>query len=127
MAILKTKIDPKSEKFKSNYGHHSHLSDKLYSDLDEIRKMGPAHRVEKHKTRGKLTARERIEILKDPGSDFLEFSEFAAYEVYDDQYVPAAGIITGIIEVSGHYCIVIANDATVKGGTYYPPHCKKAP
>ena len=124
MSILKTKIDPKSEKFKSNYDHHSHLSDKLYSDLDEIRKMGPAHRVEKHKARGKLTARERIEILKDPGSDFLEFSEFAAYEVYDD-HVPAAGIITGIIEVSGHYCIVIANDATVKGGTYYPLTVKK--
>ena len=124
MAILKTKIDPESEKFKSNYDHHSHLSDKLYSDLDEIRKMGPAHRVEKHKSRGKLTARERIEILKDPESDFLEFSEFAAYEVYDD-HVPAAGIITGIIEVSGHYCIVIANDATVKGGTYYPLTVKK--
>ena len=124
MGILKTKIDPKSEKFKSNYDHNSHLSDKLYSDLDDIRKMGPAHRVEKHKARGKLTARERIEILKDSGSDFLEFSEFAAYRVYDD-HVPAAGIITGIIEVSGRYCIVIANDATVKGGTYYPLTVKK--
>ena len=124
MGILKTKIDPKSEKFKSNYDHNSHLSDKLYSDLDDIRRMGPAHRVEKHKARGKLTARERIEILKDSGSDFLEFSEFAAYRVYDD-HVPAAGIITGIIEVSGRYCIVIANDATVKGGTYYPLTVKK--
>ncbi len=124
MAILETKINLKSEQFKSNYDHHSKLSDKLYSDLKQIKQMGPTKRVEKHKARGKLTARERIEILKDPGSDFLEFSEFAAYNVYDD-HVPAAGIITGIIEVSGHCCIIIANDATVKGGTYYPLTVKK--
>ena len=124
MAILETKINPKSEEFKSNYDYHSQLSDKLYYNLKKIRQMGPTKRVEKHRSRGKLTVRERIEILKDPGSDFLEFAEFAAYNVYDD-HVPAAGIITGIIEVSGHCCIIIANDATVKGGTYYPLTVKK--
>ncbi|SVC96626.1 uncharacterized protein METZ01_LOCUS349480, partial [marine metagenome] len=86
--------------------------------------MGPPHRIEKHHKRGKLTARERIGKLKDTGTDFLEFSELAAYEVYDDN-VPAAGIITGIIEIHGHSCVVVANDATVKGGTYYPLTVKK--
>ena len=99
--------------------------------LEELQQMreesavgGGQTRIDQQHSKGKLTARERIEILKDPGSDFLEFSEFAAYKVYDD-HIPAAGIITGIIEVSGRYCIVIANDATVKGGTYYPLTVKK--
>ncbi len=124
MGILKTKINLESEQFRSNYDHHSNLSNDLDSKLKTIREMGPAKRVEKHRSRGKLTARERIGILKDPKTEFLEFSEFAAYKVYDDQ-VPAAGIITGIIEVKGHLCVAIANDATVKGGTYYPLTVKK--
>jgi len=86
--------------------------------------MGPPHRIEKHHKRGKLTARERIEKLKDPNTNFLEFSELAAYDIYDDS-IPAAGIITGIITIHGHSCIVVANDATVKGGTYYPLTVKK--
>ena len=86
--------------------------------------MGPPEAVKKHKNRNKLTARERIDLLKDKGSAFLEFSEFAAYDVYDD-YVPAAGIITGIARIAEHHCVVIANDATVKGGTYYPLTVKK--
>ena len=86
--------------------------------------MGPPHIIEKHKKRGKLTARDRIEMLKDPKSKFLELSGLAAFNVYDDD-VPAAGIITGIIKIHGIYCIVVVNDATVKGGTYYPLTVKK--
>ena len=124
MGILETKINTESEQFKSNYDHHRKLSDELGSELKTIREMGPAKRVDKHRERGKLTARERIDKLKDTETEFLEFSEFAAFKVYDD-YVPAAGIITGIIEVKNRLCVVIANDATVKGGTYYPLTVKK--
>ena len=124
MPKIKTRIDINSEKYKSNYEHHKSLADDLKSVLSKIREMGPPHRIDKHHKRGKLTARERIEKLKDTGTDFLEFSELAAYEVYDDN-VPAAGIITGIIEIHGHSCVVVANDATVKGGTYYPLTVKK--
>ena len=124
MPRIETKIDSSSEKFQTNYSYHKALSDELISVIDKVREMGPPHRIEKHKKRGKMTARERIDKLKDSGSDFLEFSELAAHEVYED-YVPAAGIITGIATVHGHSCIVVANDATVKGGTYYPLTVKK--
>src|SRR5258706_15527947 len=73
----------------------------------------------RHEGRGKLLARERIRLLLDPGSPFLELSQFAAYGMYDDG-VPAAGIVTGIGRISGQECVVVANDATVKGGTYFP-------
>ena len=124
MTVIKTHIKPDSEKFRSNLAYHSELSVKLKADLNEIRKMGPPNRVEKHQSRGKLTVRDRIDQLRDNDSPFLEFSPFAAHDVYDD-HVPAAGIITGIIKVHGRQCIVVANDATVKGGTYYPLTVKK--
>ena len=124
MPKIETKIDTSSVKYKSNYEYHNALSNELITILGKIREMGPSHRIEKHHKRGKLTARERIERLKDANTDFLEFSELAAYEIYDDP-VPAAGIVTGIIEIHGRSCIVVANDATVKGGTYYPLTVKK--
>jgi acetyl-CoA carboxylase carboxyltransferase component len=124
MALIKTHIKPDSEKYKSNFAHHSLLGKDLESKLDTIKKLGPPKRVEKHRSRGKMTARERINTLRDSSSQFLEFSPFAGYEVYED-YVPAAGIITGIITIHGRQCIVVANDATVKGGTYYPLTVKK--
>ena len=124
MTVIKTKIVKDSDNYRSNYDHHKRLSDDLNDRLSKIREMGPSKRVEKHRSRGKLTARERIDRLKDNNTKILELSEFAGYEVYDDN-IPAAGIITGIILVSGQSCIVIANDATVKGGTYYPLTVKK--
>ena len=124
MPRIETKVDSSSEKFQTNYSYHKALSDELISVIDKVREMGPPNRIEKHKKRGKLTARERIDILKDSRSDFLELSELAAHEVYEDN-VPAAGIITGIVTVHDHPCIVVANDATVKGGTYYPLTVKK--
>ncbi len=100
----------------------------LVADLRErlgaVRSGGGAEALAKHRKRGKLTARERIERLVDPGSDFLEFSALAAYDMYDNGS-PAAGIVTGIGLVEGQHCTIVANDATVKGGTYYPMTVKK--
>jgi len=124
MSIIETKIDKSSESFLANYNYNKSLLDQLNKDLEKIKEMGPPEQVKKHKNRNKLTARERINLLKDENCTFLEFSEFAAKDVYDD-YVPAAAIITGLIKISGHNCVVIANDATVKGGTYYPLTVKK--
>lgn len=124
MPKIETKIDSTSDKYQLNYSHHKALANDLESVLNTVRQMGPQHRVEKHQKRGKLTARDRIHGLMDPNTDFIEFSELAAYDVYDD-YVPAAGIITGIITIHNRQCIVVANDATVKGGTYYPLTVKK--
>jgi 3-methylcrotonyl-CoA carboxylase beta subunit len=80
--------------------------------------------VERHRSRGKLPARERIDRLVDPGSAFLELNALAAWDLYDGQ-APSAGIVTGIGIVEGRACVVVANDATVKGGTYFPLTVKK--
>ena len=95
MPTIETKIDKESENYKSNYDYHKGLSEDLNKRRATVRKMGTESRISKHKSRGKLTARERIEKLKDNGTKFLEFSEFAGYQVYDDD-IPAAGIITCI-------------------------------
>ena len=124
MAKIESRIDPSSDKYQSNFDHHKGLVDDLDGVLAEIRKMGPPKRINKHKARGKQTARERIENLKDSNTQFVEFSALAAYQVYDDT-IPAAGIITGLISIHGRQCVVLANDATVKGGTYYPLTVKK--
>ncbi len=124
MSIIQTKIDTNSDSFKERHIFHSELSKNLKITLENVSKMGPAHRIEKHLDRGKLTARERIDLLKDNNSFFLEFSPLAAHEVYDD-HVPAAGIITGIITIQDRQCVIVANDATVKGGAYFPLTVKK--
>ena len=124
MPKIKSKIDPSSEKYHSNFSYHKSILDELISLIEKIKLMGPIKRIEKHKEKGKLTARERINLLKDPDSNFLEFSELAGYNVYDSQ-VPAAGLITGIIKIHKIQCVVVANDATVKGGTYFPLTVKK--
>ena len=124
MSKIKSKIDPSSEKYLSNFSHHKSILDELSGLTEKIQLMGPLKRIEKHKERGKLTVRERINLLKDPESKFLEFSALAAYDVYDSE-VPAAGIITGIIKIHKIQCVVVANDATVKGGTYFPLTVKK--
>ncbi len=125
MTAIKSKIDISSDKYVSNYKHHKKLSHHLSLILEQISLMGPKTSRIKHKKKGKLTARSRIDKLIDHNTYFLEFSALAAYKVYENDYVPAAGIITGIGIVNEHYCIIIANDATVKGGTYYPLTVKK--
>jgi 3-methylcrotonyl-CoA carboxylase beta subunit len=100
------------------------LTEDLQSKLNFVVGGGRDSQIKKHKSRGKLLARERIDTLVDKGSPFLELSPLAAHEVYDEA-VPSAGIVTGIGRVSGIECVIVANDATVKGGTYYPLTVKK--
>jgi 3-methylcrotonyl-CoA carboxylase beta subunit len=124
MTVLKSAIDTRSEEFGLNQAAHRTLVEDLRAKVAEIKEGGGAPARDKHLARGKLLPRERVRTLLDTGSPFLELSQLAAYGMYDGE-VPAAGIITGIGRVSGRECMVIANDATVKGGTYYPITVKK--
>lgn len=124
MAILKSNIDTLSEEFSSNKSAMEKLVDDLREKIAVIEKGGAEKYRERHVSRGKLLPRERIRRLLDKGSAFLEFSQFAAYDVYDSD-VPAAGMITGIGRVAGLECVIVCNDATVKGGTYFPLTVKK--
>ncbi|WP_341501626.1 carboxyl transferase domain-containing protein [Gallaecimonas sp. GXIMD4217] len=124
MAILQTKINPQAQGFKANHEAMAALVADLKDKASQIMQGGGAALAERHKSRGKLLARERIDLLLDAGSPFLEIGQLAAWEVYDD-YVPAAGVVAGIGRVSGVECMIVANDATVKGGTYYPLTVKK--
>jgi len=124
MSIIQSKLNTRSEEFMANSSRMRSLVDELRLTTDEIRKGGGEKYQQRHVSRGKLLVRDRIDALIDPGSPFLELSQLAAHEVYGDS-VPAAGIISGIGRVAGQECIIVANDATVKGGTYYPITVKK--
>ena len=124
MDVIASKIDPNSSDFKSNQQNYEKLVAELQENLQTIQLVGGEEAVAKHRSRNKLLARERIERLLDPGSPFLEFSPLAAWELYEGA-APAAGIVTGIGTVHGREVMVVANDATVKGGTYYPITVKK--
>jgi acetyl-CoA carboxylase carboxyltransferase component len=124
MRILKTSLVTTSEEFKSNRAHYEGLRADLQKHLALARAGGSAEAVALHKQRGKLTARERIAALLDPDTPWLELSPLAAFGMYDGQ-VPSAGLISGIGYVSGRPCVIAANDATVKGGTYFPMTIKK--
>lgn len=124
MSILQSEFDLSSKEFQANKEAMNQLVSQWKTRLEQIKLGGGKESQEKHKSRGKLTARERIEGLLDSGTSFLEFSSLAAWEMYDQQ-APAAGVITGIGVVSGTECVIVANDATVKGGTYFPMTVKK--
>jgi 3-methylcrotonyl-CoA carboxylase beta subunit len=124
MPVISTAIDSKSETFRGNAANLRKLTDDLKVELARTAEGGGARAREKHVARGKLLPRERIRALLDPGSPFLELSPLAAHGMYDDA-APAAGIITGIGRVNGIEVVVVANDATVKGGTYFPMTVKK--
>jgi len=117
-------VDRDGSEFAANSAHHRALLADLDARLARSRAGGPKKSVDLHRSRGKLTARERVERLIDLGSPFLELSALAALGMYDDE-VPAAGVITGLGTVSGRLCVIVANDATVKGGTYYAETIKK--
>ncbi len=117
MYQLKTKIDVQSEEFKANRAAFLKLLNQYKSILETVTRGGSEKSVKRHKARGKLLARERIDLLVDPGTPFLELSPLAAYDQYDNAF-PSAGIVTGIGVVHGRETVIIANDATVKGGTY---------
>jgi acetyl-CoA carboxylase carboxyltransferase component len=124
MAVLESRLDRRSESFSANAQRMERLVAELRDRLVAVRAGGGAEAVEKHRRRKKLTARERVERLIDAGSDFLELSALAAFEMYGNDS-PAAGMVTGIGTVEGQQCVIVANDATVKGGTYYPMTVKK--
>jgi acetyl-CoA carboxylase carboxyltransferase component len=125
MKVLETRIDAAAGEFRANAAHLRGLVADLRERLARVREGGGAEAVARHRKRGKLPARERIDRLADPLTPFLEFSALAADGVYGDDVTPSAGIVTGIVTVEGLHCVVIANDATVKGGTYYPLTVKK--
>ena len=124
MAILTTQINPRSEGFQANDKAMRDEVMKLRELTAAIAQGGGEKSRARHESRGKLFVRDRIDHLLDEGSPFLEFSALAAHEVYES-HVPAAGVVTGIGRVSGVECVIVANDATVKGGTYYPLTVKK--
>ena len=124
MAIIETRIDQNSEEFQANKAYSTRLLQELQDRIQQVMQGGGAQAIARHRQRGKLLARERIDLLCDPGTPFLELSPLAAYDMYDND-APSAGIVTGIGLVEGQECVIIANDATVKGGTYYPITVKK--
>jgi len=124
MSAIESKIKPSSEAFANNKDFMVSQILDLQKTLEAIETGGPESSRDKHKSRGKLLPRERVLGLIDKGSEFLELSKLAAFNVYGED-VPAAGIITGIGQVNGIDCIIVVNDATVKGGSYYPLTVKK--
>ncbi|MFZ4715141.1 MAG: carboxyl transferase domain-containing protein [Bacteriovoracaceae bacterium] len=124
MDVLNTSIDKNSELYQANYAFNKELVITLRSKLEKVKLGGDESSVKKHKARNKMLARERIEKILDQGSPFLELSPLAAESVYKEE-VPSAGMVTGIGKVHGVECLFVANDATVKGGTYFPLTVKK--
>ena len=124
MSVLKSRLKTQSPEFQANRKHHEGLAQDLKRRLDAVRRGGSDQAVALHRSRGKLLPRERIERLLDPDTPFLELSALAGGGLYDNE-VPSSGIVTGVGVISGRECVVVANDATVKGGTYYPVTIKK--
>jgi 3-methylcrotonyl-CoA carboxylase beta subunit len=122
--LLQTKVRRGDPQFEANASAMQSLVAQLRERTQTVAAGGSASARERHRARGKLLVRDRIELLLDPGAPFLELSALAAYDMYGGE-VPAAGIVTGIGRIMGSECVVVANDATVKGGTYYPLTVKK--
>ena len=124
MDRFESQVKPSSDTYKANYQRLAALVAEYRQRLAQVREGGGPKYLQRHREQGKLPVRERIEKLLDPGSPFLELSPLAAWDMYDDD-APAAGVVTGIGRVSGRDVMIVANDATVKGGTYYPITVKK--
>ncbi|MGA2082669.1 MAG: carboxyl transferase domain-containing protein [Holophaga sp.] len=124
MTLIQSRLKPSSEAFRQNREHNLALCERLREQKDLVRQGGGDKARARHAGQGKLFVRDRISALCDPGAPFLEVGLLAALDAYDDP-VPAAGLVTGVGTVMGRLCMVVANDATVKGGTYYPLTVKK--
>ncbi|HEX2531545.1 MAG TPA: carboxyl transferase domain-containing protein [Burkholderiaceae bacterium] len=124
MPQIESKLNPRGEDFKGNADAMQGLVDDLKAKVAKIALGGGEEARKKHVARGKLLPRDRVQMLLDPGTPFLEFSQLAAVDMYHNA-APSAGIITGIGRVAGQECVIVCNDATVKGGTYYPVTVKK--
>ncbi|WP_374517471.1 carboxyl transferase domain-containing protein [Undibacterium squillarum] len=129
MAIIESKLNARSEDFRLNAEAMQRVVDDLKQKIAKIAEGGGAEARQKHLNRGKLLPRDRVQMLLDPGTPFLEFSQLAAFGMYQEKNgqdaAPSAGVITGIGRVAGQECVIVCNDATVKGGTYYPMTVKK--
>ena len=124
VALLTSQVERDSESFAQRRDRMEALVAELRERTGQVGRGGGEKAVERHRSRGKMTARERVDRLVDPGTAFLELSALAAWELYEGQ-APGAGIVTGIGVVEGQECVIVANDATVKGGTYFPMTVKK--
>src|SRR3954470_13645650 len=124
MAAISSRVDVHSEEFRANHQSMSELMEDVRRQAARVALGGSAAAMKKHLAAGKLPARERIRVLLDTGSPFLELSQLAAHGMYGGE-IAAGGIVTGIGRVSGRECVIVANDPTVKGGTYYPITVKK--
>jgi 3-methylcrotonyl-CoA carboxylase beta subunit len=124
MPAIRTRLDPASPEFRANAEHHRALAADLRAQVARVADGGGPEAQKKHTARGKLLPRERVRGLLDPGTPFLELSQLAAFGMYQDE-APSAGLVTGIGRVEGREVVIVANDATVKGGTYYPLTVKK--
>ena len=124
MPIIETKLNPRSDDFRTNAAALEALVADLRAKVEKLALGGGQAARDKHVGRGKLLPRDRIAQLLDPGTPFLELSQLAAFGMYNDD-APGAGVITGIGRIAGQECVIVCNDATVKGGTYYPVTVKK--
>jgi acetyl-CoA carboxylase carboxyltransferase component len=124
VSILETRVDRGAAEFAANRARMEELVAELRERLAKVAEGGGPEATERHRSRGKLPARERVDALLDPDSAFLELSPLAAWDLYEGE-APATGIVTGIGVIDGRECVLVANDATVKGGTYYPLTVKK--
>ena len=124
MSVLKSAINPRDAGFKANAAATAKLVEELKSRMAEAAQGGGERSRQRHASRGKLLPRDRVERLVDPGSPFLELSPLAAFGMYEGD-IHAGGIITGIGRIEGRECVIVCNDATIKGGTYYPVTVKK--
>jgi len=124
MQALKSQIDTRSEDFRANAARMREIVADLRAKAEGVAQGGGEVARARHEARGKLLPRDRVAHLLDPGTPFLEVGQLAALGMYDDE-APSAGVITGIGSVMGRECMIVANDATVKGGTYYPMTVKK--
>ncbi|KAK7511837.1 methylcrotonoyl-CoA carboxylase subunit beta [Phyllosticta citriasiana] len=125
LSILPNNVDPSSEPFQSNAAAFAALQDRISTLHQKVSRGGPDKARQKHVERGKMLVRDRITALVDPGTPFVELSALAGEGMYEGEDVPAGGIVTGLGRVEGVWCVVVANDSTVKGGTYYPITVKK--
>jgi 3-methylcrotonyl-CoA carboxylase beta subunit len=124
MTILQTRLNARSAEFRGNADSMRALVADLKQKLSNVAVGGGAEARAKHTARGKLLPRDRVQMLLDPGTPFLELSQLAGFDMYENA-APSAGIITGVGRVGGRECVIVCNDATVKGGTYYPVTVKK--
>ena len=124
MDRIESRLSTNSDEFRRNRDAMDALVKRLRGEIERVREGGPAHARERHVERGKLLARDRVKKLLDPGSPFLELSPLAAYQMYDGDS-PSASIITGVGRIHGRETVIVANDATIKGGTYFPMTVKK--